>query len=1255
MLAKFSVKKPLTVMLAVLVVIVLGVVSYTNMTPDLLPNMDFPYAVIVTTYPGASAEKVEGEVTKPIEQSMATLENFSKVQSTSSDNYSMVVLQFTEDANMDAVSIDIRESLDLLEGSWGDMVGTPYVLKLNPNIMPVAVAAVNMEGKDVAELSAFLNDTLLQKLEGVDGVASVQASGTIEETANVFLSEAKIAAVNEKLRASISRSFADGERQIADARGQLTASKQELAAKQNEMESQLASLQSMKEQLTALQQTAAELAATRATLYETVERLRAALQQANELQAALSVLPAGSTEYQAAAAGLSQIEAALADSGVTLAALPEKLAEAEAGLSQVESGLSQINDQLSAAGLSLEDVPAKIAEIDSGIEAINAAFPTLSDGAAQVDSALAELDAKAAELAQKKQEMTDGVDISDKINMSTISGILTAQNFSMPAGYVTAEDGVEYLVRVGEQFSSAEEMENLTLFDLGMDGVDPVRLSDVADVAITDNAAEIYAKINGADGVILTFTKQSTAATAAVTDSLSARFDKLEEEYAGLSFTMLMSQGDYIHMIVNSVIGNFLWGAVLAVLILLLFLRDLKPTFMIAMSIPVSVVFAIVLMYFSGVTLNMISLSGLAIGVGMLVDNSVVVIENIYRLRGQDATAKQAAVVGAKQVAAAITSSTLTTICVFLPIVFVEGITRQLFTDMALTIAYSLLASLIVALTFVPAAASGMLKKQRVVSHKWFDKFISGYEKVLRAALNRRVLVLALAVLLLVGSVFFTLRKGFSFMPEMSASEITVTLQMPEDAAFEETTAMSDQVIERIEEIEGVETVGAMIGGSNSLMGLGEADTTSVSMYVLLQEAYQNDSMEIAKEITDRTADLDCEIEASGASDMSSMMSGLGGSGVSLNIYNDDLDTLRLSAQEVGEILSSVEGIEEVDNGLDDTTAELSVTVDKTKAALNGLTVAQVYQSISAAMTTETTSTTLNVENGSYTVLVHSTKEGSVSDRTIRDLILTVTGTDGAEKQIPLTDLAEITESQALNSISRTDQRRYIQVSGSVCDGYNVSLVTADAKAALADYESGAAGGSVLEFSGENENIMEAMGQLVKMLLLAVLLIYVIMAAQFQSLRSPFIVMFTIPLAFTGGLLGLLLTGQVVSVISMIGFVMLSGIIVNNGIVLVDYINQLRAAGTSKREAIVEAGKTRMRPILMTSLTTILALSVTAFSGGMGAEMMQPISIVCIGGLIYATLMTLFVVPVIYDLMGKKNYTVVRDEELEYTDEERLI
>ena len=212
MLAKFSVKKPLTVMLAVLVVIVLGVVSYTNMTPDLLPNMDFPYAVIVTTYPGASAEKVEGEVTKPIEQSMATLENFSKVQSTSSDNYSMVVLQFTEDANMDAVSIDIRESLDLLEGSWDDMVGMPYVLKLNPNIMPVAVAAVNMEGKDVAELSAFLNDTLLQKLEGVDGVASVQASGTIEETANVFLSEAKIAAVNEKLRASISRSFADGER-----------------------------------------------------------------------------------------------------------------------------------------------------------------------------------------------------------------------------------------------------------------------------------------------------------------------------------------------------------------------------------------------------------------------------------------------------------------------------------------------------------------------------------------------------------------------------------------------------------------------------------------------------------------------------------------------------------------------------------------------------------------------------------------------------------------------------------------------------------------------------------------------------------------------------------------------------------------------------------------------------------------------------------------------------------------------------------
>ena len=1255
MLAKFSVKKPLTVILAVLVVLVLGVVSYTGMTPDLLPNMDFPYAVIVTTYPGASAERVEGEVTRPIEQSMATLENFSKVQSTSSDNYSMVVLQFTEDANMDSVSIDIRESLDLLEGGWDDMVGTPYVLKLNPNIMPVAVAAVDMEGEDIAGLSAFLNDTLLQKLEGVDGVASVEASGTIEETVNVFLSEAKIAAVNEDLRGSIRKSFADGEAQIAGARTQLTASKQELSAKKGEMERQLSSLQDMKEQLSALQQTAAGLTETGATLSGTVETLRDASEKASALQASLSMLPPGSAEYQAAAAGLAQIEASLASSGLTLAELPKALSEAEAGLAQVESGLARINDQLAASGLSLEDIPAKLIEIDGGIEAINTAFPSITDGAAQIDSALAELDTKAAELAQKKQEMVDGADVSDKVNMSTISGILTAQNFSMPAGYVTAEDGVEYLVRVGEQFSSAEAMASLILFDFGLEGVDPVRLSDVADVAVTDNAAEIYAKINGADGVVLTFTKQSTAATAAVTDSLTERFEKLEAEYPGLSFTTLMSQGDYIHMIVDSVIGNFLWGAVLAVLILILFLRDLKPTFMIAMSIPVSVVFAIVLMYFSGVTLNMISLSGLAIGVGMLVDNSVVVIENIYRLRGQGATAKQAAVVGARQVAGAITSSTLTTVCVFLPIVFIEGITRQLFTDMALTIAYSLLASLIVALTFVPAAASGMMKKHKTVSHKWFDKFLSGYERVLRAALNKRVLVLALAVLLLVGSVFFTLRRGFEFMPEMSASEISVSLRMPEGATFEETAAMSDRAIGRMEEIEGVDTVGAMMGGTGAIIGLGETDETSVTMYVLLKEDYQNDSVKIAEEIAARTADLECEIDASGTSNLSSMMSGLGGSGVSLNVYNNDLDALRLTAQEVGEILSTVEGIEEVDDGLDDATEELSITVDKAKAALNGLTVAQIYQSVSAAMTTETTSTTLNTENGSYTVLVNSTEAGAVNDRTIRELVLNVTGIDGSEKQVPLTDVAEITQSQALGSISRTDQRRYISVSGSVADGYNVSLVTADAKAALADYESRAEHGSTLEFSGENENIMEAMGQLVEMLLLAVLLIYVIMAAQFQSLRSPFIVMFTIPLAFTGGLLGLLLTGRVVSVISMIGFVMLAGIIVNNGIVLVDYINQLRAAGREKREAIVEAGKTRMRPILMTSLTTILALSVTAFAGGMGAEMMQPISIVCIGGLLYATLMTLFVVPVIYDLMGKKHYTVVQDDELAYADKESLI
>ena len=341
--------------------------------------------------------------------------------------------------------------------------------------------------------------------------------------------------------------------------------------------------------------------------------------------------------------------------------------------------------------------------------------------------------------------------------------------------------------------------------------------------------------------------------------------------------------------------------------------------------------------------------------------------------------------------------------------------------------------------------------------------------------------------------------------------------------------------------------------------------------------------------------------------------------------------------------------MDEVDDGQEENTPEISVSIDKSKAAKYNLTVAQVYEKLAGVLTKEKTSTTLALKDKEYDVIIKNDNADKIDTDYIKDYKIGYTDSSGGEKSVKLSKIADISASESLNSVTRDNQKRYINVSASLKDGYNVSLVTNDVKEALKDYK--LPQGASIEYSGENETIMESMFELVKMMLLAIVIIYLIMVAQFQSLLSPFIVMFTIPLAFTGGALALFLFGMDISVISMVGFVMLSGIIVNNGIVLIDYTNQLRGEGVEKREAIVEGGMTRMRPILMTALTTVLGLSSMALGIGTGAEMMQPVAVVCIGGLIYATFMTLYVIPVLYDIFNKKDIDIIKDEDLEIAEE----
>ena len=853
------------------------------------------------------------------------------------------------------------------------------------------------------------------------------------------------------------------------------------------------------------------------------------------------------------------------------------------------------------------------------------------------------------DLEEARENAYNQADMNGILTVDTVRSLLAAQNFSMPAGYVT-EDGIDFLVRVGDKPEDIEALKKMPLMNPEMDGVDVITLEDVADVFMTDNSADIYANVNGAPGIMVTIQKQTGYSTGDVSDKILAKFEELKEENEDLILITLMDQGIYIDLVMDSIINNVVFGGILAVLILILFLKDWRPTAVVACSIPISIITAIVCMYFSGITLNVISLSGLALGVGMLVDNSIVVIENIFRMRSEGYSAKEAAVEGAGEVAGAILASTLTTVCVFLPIVFTEGITRQLFVDMGLTIAYSLFASLLVALTVVPAMAAGVLSTAKPKKEsRFFDRLMNVYEKILALALRFKPIVLILVLVLLIVSALASFSKGIAFMPDMDSTQISMTLNLPKDTPLSETADVTDAVVERLMQMEEVIDVGAMASTSSlgMLSGGGNSATNETTIYVALSEDKERDNQEIAWEIQENITDILEENQAEAAIETSTMdMSALGGSGITVQVKGRELDTLQSIAKDIAAIVESVEGTTEVSDGLEESTGEMRIIIDRNKAIEHGLTVAQVFQQIQAKLADAISSTTLVTEIEEYDVYVKHAKDMELTRNLLQTLELDRTKQDGTKEKIKLSDIASFESTEAPKAVNRIDQTRYIGVSASIADGYNVGFVADDVEAALKEYKMPS--GYSYTMSGENETITDAMEQVYLMLILALIFMYLIMVAQFQSLLSPFIIMFTIPLAFTGGFLGLFISGSEVSVIALIGFVMLSGIIVNNGIVLVDYINQLREDGMEKKEAIMTAGRTRMRPVMMTALTTILALSTMAFSSDMGADMSKPMSIVTIGGLIYGTLLTLVVIPCIYDIFAreKKEKQEIKGESL---------
>ena len=1429
MLSRFSVKKPMTVFVAVVLVLILGVMSFINMTTDLLPNMDLPYAVAYTTYIGASPEQVEQSVTKPMESALAATSGLKNITSVSQENVSIVVMEFEEGTGMDSAMIEMNAALDQLSGSLPDAAGSPILMKINPDLLPIMVLAVDSDSMARQELSEFTTSTVIPALERVDGVASVSGSGLLESQIRIELDQSRIDALNEKVLTAIDGSLVDAEKQLKATRKQITEGKKKLEEQSGTAYAQLVAaagqLSGIKDQTTigstlnsaevkALQavldqydamvklqkdyndaETAARalgaadyaklqlLQTTRTTLRanlkaaeNTLKAADAALKELGssdedalqeELDAAEAQRDAAQDAYNAAAkgaperlkedAGWQELQKREADKQAEIAELEQQLkenpndAELQAKLNTAEAELAAIetektayinrndpetvkaNEALTAAQNSVtraegrletyrQSVAAKaeaektlaegtkaldentaaikklfleeengekwieshdkvqddygtIAELNAAISALEPRIPELKKELATAKASQKELDAALSELDKAQSQLETGkLELSQQLILATVQlqqaeqalneaeeqfrqqrdaaykaagldGILTqsavsqlfmAQNFSMPAGYIQSADG-RLALKVGDKFADLQELENWVLFDYSVGDVGQIRLSDIADVRLADNAGELYAKINGNDGVLLTVQKSSVASTSGACRNLYDTMERLEEKYEGLHLTALSDQGQYIDLVIRSVLQNLLFGALLATAILLLFLRDLRPTVIVAFSIPISLLFAVVLMYFTGVTLNIISLSGLALGVGMLVDNSIVAIENIYRLRQLGYNAATAAVHGCRQIAGAITASTLTTVCVFVPILFTGGLTRQIFADMGLTIAYSLGASLLVALTLVPALSGKILTGDAAGKkpNRLLSRMMESYEKLLRLVLRHKAPVLLGAVALLIVSGLLAVGMGTAFMPEMDSPQVSVSIEMPEDATTAQGREMCDTVIDRILSVDGVDTVGAMEG--KTMMGGGD-----LSLYVLLQQKRSGSSQQIAKEIEAACTDLDCTVTANGSTMDMSMMTG--GSGIRLAVTGDDMDTLRSAAAELAKAVSAVEGVASVSDGQEENSTEVRITVDKAKAAEYNLTVAQVYQQVAAAVLSQTTATDITVNGSDLPVVVVPDDRDITTRETLEELELT--GTQNQQDcEVRLSEIAAVTEAASSAAIHRENQSRTVTVTAQIADGYNIGLVSREVEKLLADYQMPE--GCSYAFEGENEMIRSTMGDLALMIALAVALIYLIMVAQFQSLLSPFIVLFTIPLAFTGGLLGLWITGKELSVIAMLGFLMLAGVVVNNGIVFVDYVNQLRLEGRERTEALVQTGRDRIRPILMTALTTIFGLVTMALGLGSGGDMLQPLAIVTIGGLAYATLLTLFIVPAVYDIFLKKDPKKVVIEEVE--------
>ena len=1002
MLARFSVKKPVTITMMILIVIVIGIVSFSKLQIDLLPQMDLPYVMVQTSYQGAGPEEIEGIISKPMEQTLSTVENIEAVISISSEGSSLLLMQFAYNTDMDEVMLQIRERVDVIKGFLPEGTSSPLALKLDPNALPIVQLAVSSKG-DLRTTQKIAEDVISPRFERIEGTASASVIGGLDQEVEIML----------------------------------------------------------------------------------------------------------------------------------------------------------------------------------------------------------------------KEEIIKGYNLSS----SYIAQILMAENLNMPGGTVKKGNN-ELTVRTMGEFKSIEEIRNLTI-PLAKGGT--VRLKDIADVNLKSKDQSSITKLNGKEVVQISVVKQSDANTVNVASNIDKEIEKIKTEYPELDLVIVFNQADYINLAIDNLIRTATIGGILAILILLVFLRSFKTTLVIALSIPTSIITTFVILFFTDITLNMMTIGALALAIGMLVDNSIVVLENIYRNRSLGMDIITASVDGTNEVGMAVTASTLTTIAVFIPIVFTGGLSSILFKDFAITITIALLSSLVIALTLVPMLSSKLISVKNLESEEEQEKkqgpLVVSYKKVLSLSLRHRFITILSSIALFIISVMMVISVGAEFFPATDEGMINVSVSMPAGSETEELDALLKEIQDSIKEIPEIEFTFTAAGGGG-MYGIGGGSTGS--MNVLLKDLSERDKS--AKQISDEIRTLTKDIpgaEISVAESTSMMMGTLTGA-ISISIKGDDMDTLKAIGDDFKNIIEKVEGTREVSTSYEDGIPQVQIIADRGIASQYGLTTAQIGNSVINTLSGKNV-TKFKVDGDEIDVVL---KGDNVYGESLSYLEMLPVETP-AGSSVPLSEVAEIKVEKGPVSIYRENQVRVLTVSGSVV-GRDVQSASVEIEDLLKVYEMPY--GYSYMYGGEIEQIQETFTDLFLVMLMAIALVYMIIAAQFESLIQPLSIMFSVPLALSGGFIGLFIAGLPLNVIGIIGLIILVGVVVNNAIVLVDYINIRRRRGETRDAAIMKAGPIRIRPIMMTALTTILGLVPMSLGIGEGAELIQSMGVVVIGGLSLSTVLTLIIVPVMYTI-----------------------